>query len=48
MATVGGQNIRVRAEAIAWCAGADGVIAAYANRSRSDDVYSWDKSKEKK
>ena len=47
-ATVGGQNIKVRAEAIAWCAGADGVIAAYANRSRSDDVYSWDKSKEKK
>jgi len=47
-ASVGGQNVRVRAEAITWCAGADGVIAPYANRGRSDDVYSWDKAKEKK
>ena len=47
-ATIGGQNIKVRAEAIAWCAGADGVIAPYANRGRSDDVYSWDAAKEKK
>jgi prepilin-type N-terminal cleavage/methylation domain-containing protein len=47
-ATVGGQSVKVRAEAIAWCAGADGVIAPYANRGRSDDVYSWDKAKEKK
>ena len=47
-ASVGGQNIKVRAEAIAWCAGADGVIAPYANRGRSDDVYSWDAAKEKR
>ena len=47
-ATVGGENVKVRASAIAWCAGADGVIAPYASRSRSDDVYSWDKGKEKK
>lgn len=47
-ATVGGQTIHVRAEAIAWCAGADGVIAPYVNRGRSDDVYSWDAGKEKK
>ena len=47
-ASVGGQTIKVRAEAIAWCAGADGVIAPYANRGRSDDVYSWDAAKEKK
>ena len=47
-ASVGGQNIKVRAEAIAWCAGADGVIAPYMNRGRSDDVYSWDAAKEKK
>ena len=47
-ASVGGQNVKVRAEAIAWCAGADGVIAPYANRGRSDDVYSWDAAKEKK
>jgi prepilin-type N-terminal cleavage/methylation domain-containing protein len=47
-ATVGGQQVSVRAEAIAWCAGADGKIAPYAQRSRSDDIYSWDKAKEKK
>lgn len=47
-ANVGGQAVNVRAEAIAWCAGADGVLAPYANRGRSDDVYSWDKAKEKK
>ena len=47
-ASVGGQNVKVRAEAIAWCAGADGVIAPYANRGRSDDIYSWDAAKEKK
>ena len=47
-ASVGGQPVKVRAEAIAWCAGADGVLASYADRGRSDDVYSWDKAKEKK
>ena len=47
-ATVGGQQVNVRAEAIAWCAGADGVIAPYTQRGRSDDIYSWDKAKEKK
>ena len=47
-ATVGGQNVLVRAEAIAWCAGADGKIAPYAQRGRSDDIYSWDKAKEKR
>lgn len=47
-ATVGGQQVNVRAEAIAWCAGADGKIAPYAQRGRADDIYSWDKAKEKK
>jgi prepilin-type N-terminal cleavage/methylation domain-containing protein len=47
-ATVGGQQVNVRAEAIAWCAGADGKLAPYAQRGRSDDIYSWDKAKEKK
>ncbi len=47
-ANVGGQAVEVRAEAIAWCAGADGVIAPYNQRGRSDDVYSWDKAKEKR
>ena len=47
-ADVGGQHVQVRAEAITWCAGADGVLAPYAQRGRSDDIYSWDKAKEKK
>jgi len=47
-ASVGGQQVNVRAEAITWCAGADGVIAPYAQRGRSDDIYSWDKAKEKR
>ena len=48
VANVGGQAVQVRAEAIAWCAGADGEIAPYSQRGRSDDVYSWDKAKEKR
>ena len=48
VANVGGQQVEVRAEAIAWCAGADGVIAPYSQRGRSDDVYSWDKTKERR
>lgn len=47
-AVVGGQSVTVRASAIAWCAGADGKIAPYSQRGRSDDVYSWDMAKEKK
>ena len=47
-ASVGGQSVNVRAEAIAWCAGADGKLAPYAQRGRADDIYSWDKAKEKK
>lgn len=47
-ASIGGQGVKVRAEAIAWCAGADGKLASYADRGRSDDVYSWDVAKEKK
>lgn len=42
-ATVGGESIRVRATAIAWCAGADGKLAPYSRRGRSDDIYSWAK-----
>ena len=34
-------HIRVRATAIAWCAGADGKFADPKARGRSDDVYSW-------
>lgn len=48
VASVGGQQVQVRAEAIAWSAGADGKIAPYTQRGRSDDIYSWDKAKEKR
>ena len=34
-------HVRVRATAIAWCAGADGKFADPKTRGRSDDVYSW-------
>ena len=47
-ASVGREQVNVRAEAIAWCAGADGKIAEYKERGRSDDIYSWDKAKEKR
>lgn len=40
--SVGGAPVKVRATAIAWCAGADGVLAdPKKERGRSDDVYSW-------
>ena len=34
-------HVRVRATAIAWCAGADGKFSDPKKRGRSDDVYSW-------
>ena len=47
-ATVNGKSIRVRASALAWCAGADGVLADYLKRGRTDDVYSWRADQEQK
>ena len=40
-ANINGTPVKVRASAIAWSAGADGVLADYKKRGRSDDVYSW-------
>ena len=40
-AKIGGGDVKVRAVAIAWCAGADGKLADPKIRGRSDDVYSW-------
>lgn len=45
-ATVGGVGIQVRASAIVWCCGEDGVISAYpyaggGSGGKTDDVYSW-------
>ena len=60
MATVGGQAVMVRAEAITWCAGADGGLGdcgtaattkSTANGrtiSNGDNVYSWQRAQEAK
>ena len=47
-ANVGGVGVRVRAPAIAWCAGADGKLGPYGQRSKDgqDDVYSWARGQE--
>ena len=48
-ATVCGEKIRVRATAIAWCAGADGRLGTvYSKRSKenADNVYSWRRAQE--
>ena len=44
--SVCGSPVAVRASAIAWSAGADGVLSEYAQRGRSDDVFSWRKAQE--
>lgn len=40
-ASVGGAPVDVRATAIVWCCGKDGVLSPYAKGIREDDVYSW-------
>ncbi len=45
-AQVNGTPVRIRASAVAWCAGADGKLADYAKVGRSDDIYSWRKDQE--
>ena len=40
-ASVGGQSVNVRATAIVWACGKDGVIEAYSKGLKKDDVYSW-------
>ena len=40
-ANVGGQDVSIRATAVVWCAGKDGLLEPYANRRKSDDIYSW-------
>ncbi len=39
--SVGGQTISVRATAVVWSGGKDGVIESYSDGLRKDDVYSW-------
>ena len=46
-AKVGNKDVEVRATAIVWSAGPDGVVA-YEYRGRNDDVYSWRPDQEKK
>ncbi len=48
-AKVCGETVKVRASAIAWCAGADGDLGeSYSKRDKanSDNVYSWRKNQE--
>ena len=40
-ASVGGQSVDVRATAIVWACGKDGVIEAYSKGLKKDDVHSW-------
>ena len=48
-AKVCGETVKVRANAIAWSAGADGVLGdSYSKRSKSnsDNIYSWRRDQE--
>lgn len=48
-AKVCGENVKVRANAIAWCAGGDGELGdSYSKRGKknSDNVYSWNRKQE--
>lgn len=50
-ATVCGEAVRVRAKAIAWCAGADGKLGSgYRKREgdNADNIYSWARAQEEK
>ena len=50
-AKVCGETVKVRANAIAWCAGADGELGdSYSKRSKknADNVYSWQRKQEEK
>lgn len=50
-ATVCGEKVRVRAKAIAWCAGADGKLGSgYRKRAgeNADNVYSWARAQEER
>lgn len=49
-ANVNGTEIKVRAPACVWSAGADGVLGEYGKHSKAgaDDVYSWARSQEVK
>lgn len=40
-ANVGGEEVRIRATAAVWCAGADGRLEPYSKGLKGDDVYSW-------
>ena len=46
----GGGSVKVRAPACMWCAGADGELGTYGQRSKAaaDDVYSWTRAQEVK
>ncbi len=39
--SIGGDTVDIRATAAVWCCGKDGVIEAYSEGVRKDDIYSW-------
>ena len=45
-ATVRGENVKVRANAIAWCAGMDGQMGTA--KTNADNIYSWQRKQEVK
>lgn len=40
-ASVGGESVKIRASAVAWCCGRDGVMYRYSEGVRHDCAYSW-------
>ena len=40
-AMVGGESVDVRATAIVWCGGKDGLVEPYTKGRKGDDIYSW-------
>ena len=40
-ASVGGESVKIRASAVAWCCGRDGVMYKYSEGVRHDCAYSW-------
>ena len=47
-ATVGGESVKIRAAAVAWCCGRDGVMYKYSKHVRHGPSYSWDRDQVEK
>ena len=47
-ASVGGESVKIRAAAVAWCCGKDGKIEKYSDGLRRDNCYSWSRQQVEK